>query len=136
MVTFSATARARLRGALGLTKRVLGESTRTQKAERSWFDGAKPGDTVEFYLPGRYLNFIIANGVVVTAQFSRAGMPDSQRTTDRLARAALESAFPGRQILQVDVLLCSTMEAVCTATRGINRLQLPLSGELARPTDR
>lgn len=74
------------------------------KEERFWFEGAKPGDTVEFYLPAGYLNFIIANGVVVTARFWRAGMPDSQRTTDRLARTALERAFPGRQIAQVDVL--------------------------------
>ena len=74
------------------------------KEERSWFDGAKQGDTVEFYLPAGYLNFIIANGVVVTAKFWRTGLPESRRTTDRRARAALEHAFPGRKIVQVDVL--------------------------------
>lgn len=72
--------------------------------ERFWFEGAKPGDTPEFYLPGGYLNFIIANDVVVTAKFWRAGMPESQRTMDRLGRAALERAFPGRKIVQVDVV--------------------------------
>lgn len=72
--------------------------------ERSWFEGANEGDTVEFYLPGGYLNFIIANGVVVTARFWRAGMAESLRTSDRKARVALERAFPGRKVVQVDAL--------------------------------
>lgn len=74
------------------------------REERSWFEGAKSGDTVEFYLPGGYLNFIIANGVVVTAKFWRAGQPETLRMTDALARSALERAFPKRKIIQVDVL--------------------------------
>lgn len=74
------------------------------KEEKTWFEGAEAGDTVEFYLPAGYLNFIIANGVVVTAKFWRAGVPEAQRTTDRLARTALERAFPGRKVAQVDVL--------------------------------
>jgi agmatine deiminase len=73
-------------------------------AERSWFEGARPGDVVEFYLPGGYLNFIIANGIVVTARFWREGMPQAQRDKDIQAREALERAFPGRKVAQVDVL--------------------------------
>ena len=72
--------------------------------ERSWFEGAGPGDRIEFYLPGGYLNFIVANGVVVTARFWREGMPASQRDKDRRARQALEQAFPGREVVQVDAL--------------------------------
>lgn len=72
--------------------------------ERWWFEGAKLGDAIEFYLPGGYLNFIIANGVVVTARFWREGMPESQRAKDRQALKVLEHAFPGRQIVQIDVL--------------------------------
>lgn len=71
--------------------------------EQSWFEGAKAGDVVEFHLPGGYLNFIIANGVVVTARFWREGMPESLRDRDRRAREALERAFPGRRVVQVDV---------------------------------
>lgn len=74
------------------------------RAERDWFVGAKPGTTLEFYLPGGYLNFIIANGVVVTAKFWREGMPETQREKDRQGRAALERAFPNRKVVQVDVL--------------------------------
>ena len=74
------------------------------KEERSWFEGAKPGDTVEFYLPAGYLNFILANGIVVTAKLWHAGMPQSLRDSDRLALVALERGFPGRKVVQVDVL--------------------------------
>lgn len=74
------------------------------KEERWWFEGAKPGDVIEFYLPGGYLNFIIANGVVVTARFWRDGMPASQRTKDHQALKVLKQAFPDRQIVQIDVL--------------------------------
>ena len=73
-------------------------------AERSWFEGAKAGDTIEFYLPAGYLNFIIANGVVVTGRFWKEGMAASQRDKDERAREVLEQAFPGRQIVQVDAL--------------------------------
>jgi agmatine deiminase len=72
--------------------------------ERWWFDGAKPGDAIEYYLPGGYLNFIIANGVVVTARFWREGMPLSQLAKDRQALKVLEQAFPDRQVAQIDVM--------------------------------
>lgn len=72
--------------------------------ERSWFEGAKPGEDIEFYLPGGYLNFIIANGVVVTARYWREGMAESQRVKDQQAREALEHAFPGRRIVQIDAV--------------------------------
>jgi agmatine deiminase len=73
-------------------------------AERSWFEGAQRGEVVEFYLPGGYLNFIVANGIVVTARFWREGLPQSQQDKDIQAREALELAFPGRKVVQVDVL--------------------------------
>ena len=72
------------------------------RLERSWFEGARAGEKIEFYLPGGYLNFIIANGVVVTARIWREGMPDSHKERDQLARKALELAFPGRAVVQVD----------------------------------
>lgn len=74
------------------------------REERSWFEGATPGESMEFYLPAGYLNFIIANRVVVTAKFWRPGMASSQRTKDRQAVAVLQRAFPGRKVVQVDVL--------------------------------
>ncbi|HNR75618.1 MAG TPA: agmatine deiminase family protein [Parvularculaceae bacterium] len=70
--------------------------------ERYFFEDASPGETVTFYLPGSYLNFIIANGAVITSKFWRDGMADSMRRKDELGRAALEDAFPGREIIQID----------------------------------
>ncbi|MEZ5893994.1 MAG: agmatine deiminase family protein [Parvularculaceae bacterium] len=70
--------------------------------ERYFFEGAAPGETVEFYLPGSYLNFIIANGAVITSRFWREGMAESMRRKDEMGRAALEAAFPGRTIVQID----------------------------------
>jgi agmatine deiminase len=72
--------------------------------ERSWFEGAKADEVIEFYLPGGYLNFIIANDIVVTARFWRDGAPDSQREKDRRAQEALQRAFPGRRVVQIDAL--------------------------------
>ncbi len=72
--------------------------------EQSWFVGASPGEHLEVYLPRGYLNFIIANGVVVTARYWRAGLPESLRHTDRQAAEILAAAFPNRRIVQVDAL--------------------------------
>lgn len=71
--------------------------------ERMFFDGAKPGERIVYYLPAGYLNFIIANGVVVTARLWEKGRPLKLRETDALAKRALERAFPGRKIEQVGV---------------------------------
>jgi len=71
--------------------------------ERMFFDGATPGERIVYYLPAGYLNFIIANGVVVTARLWEKGRPLKLRETDVLAKRALERAFPGRKIAQVGV---------------------------------
>lgn len=72
-------------------------------SEKSWFEGAKPGERIEYYLPAGYLNFIIANGVVVTARLWERGRPAKLRKTDKLAMQALARAFPGRKIVGVGV---------------------------------
>ena len=71
--------------------------------ERLFFDGAAPGERITYYLPAGYLNFIIANGVVVTARLWEQGRPLKLRETDEQAKRALERAFPGRKIAQVGV---------------------------------
>lgn len=71
--------------------------------ERLFFEGAKPGERIVYYLPAGYLNFIIANEVVVTARLWEKGRPLKLRETDELAKRALERAFPGRKIVQVGV---------------------------------
>ena len=71
--------------------------------ERLFFDGAKPGERITYYLPAGYLNFIIANGVVVTARLWEEGRPLKLRETDEQAKRALARAFPERKIVQVSV---------------------------------
>lgn len=72
------------------------------RGERTWFAGAGPGDEMEFYLTTGYLNFIIANDVVVTSRYWREGLSEALRERDEQAREALQQAFPGRRIVQVD----------------------------------
>lgn len=72
-------------------------------AEQSWFRGARPGELIEYYLPASYLNFIIANGVVVTCRLHEPGRDKTLRDTDRQASLVLEQAFPGRKIVEVGV---------------------------------
>lgn len=71
--------------------------------ERPWFEGSKPGDRIEYYLPASYLNFIIANRVVVTCKLHEPGRSERYRETDWQAKRALEQAFPGRRIVQLGV---------------------------------
>jgi agmatine deiminase len=70
--------------------------------ERGFFPGAAAGEEIEFYLPGSYLNFVIANDVVVTSKYWRPGLPGGIKAKDEGGRAALQAAFPGRTVVQVD----------------------------------
>lgn len=72
--------------------------------EQSWFEGAKPGEHIEFYLPRGYLNFIIANDIIVTARYWHDGLPESLKQADLKAAGILATAFPDRRIVQVDAL--------------------------------
>ena len=62
--------------------------------EQKWFEGAHRGEVVEFYLPGGYLNFIIANGVVVT---SDSGARECRkRNGTRIGERGKRSSEPSR----------------------------------------
>jgi agmatine deiminase len=50
------------------------------------------------------MNFVIANEVIVTAKFWKEGLPDELKKTDEEAKAILEKAFPGRNIVQIDCM--------------------------------
>ncbi len=70
--------------------------------EKYWFEGAAPGEVIEFHLPGSYLNFVIANGVVVTSKYWRSGMDEQIRIRDAEGLRAVQAAFPSRRVVQVD----------------------------------
>ncbi len=71
--------------------------------DRPWFPGAGPGDTVRFVLPTSYLNFLVVNDLVVTARYWKQGRSESTRRKDLAAKEALERAFPGRRVMQINV---------------------------------
>lgn len=73
------------------------------KDEQSWFDHVTT-DSVEFYLATGYMNFIIANQVVVAGKCWKEGLPGEFQERDKLAKSILEKAFPGRKIVQIDCM--------------------------------
>ncbi len=73
------------------------------KDEQSWF-GQVTTDSVEFYLATGYMNFIIANQVVVAGKCWKEGLPGEFQERDKLAKSILEKAFPGRKIVQIDCM--------------------------------
>ncbi len=73
------------------------------KDEQSWFEDVAT-DTIEYYLASGYMNFVIANKVVVSAKFWKEGLPEKLKKTDLEAKSILEKAFPGRKVVQIDCM--------------------------------
>ena len=73
------------------------------KEEQSWFDNVT-SDSVEFYLASGYMNFVIANKIVVTAKFWKEGLSDDFKILDEKAKRVLEKAFPDRKVVQIDCM--------------------------------
>lgn len=73
---------------------------RTQKL---WFDNVTT-DSVEFYLATGYMNFTIANKIIISAKFWKEGLPNEFKDRDEHAKQILEKAFPGRKIVQIDCM--------------------------------
>jgi len=73
------------------------------KDEQSWFDQVTT-DSVEFYIATGYMNFIIANQVVVAGKFWKEGLSGEFQERDKQAKSILEKAFPGRKIVQIDCM--------------------------------
>ena len=73
------------------------------KDEQSWFENVTT-DSVEYYLASGYMNFLIANKVIVTAKFWKEGLSEELKNTDAKAKNILEKAFPGRKVVQIDCM--------------------------------
>ncbi len=73
-------------------------------AEKVLFPEATPGEPLRYLLGGSYLNYIIANGVVVLPKFGRPGGPESTRAKDAQTLEIFQEVFPGRQVVQVDMV--------------------------------
>lgn len=81
-------------------------------ADRGWFDqwtadyfptseGRKEGDAVMQVATASYLNFVIANGVVVVPDYLPHGTP---RALQQRVQQVLEQAFAGRRVVFIDAV--------------------------------
>jgi agmatine deiminase len=66
-------------------------------------NGSKVGDTFHYVLGTSYLNFIIANGVVITSKYFKEGRSQEFKVRDDKAKLALQKAFPNHKIVMIDI---------------------------------
>ena len=62
------------------------------------------GETIKVIAALSYLNFIIANSVVIGQKSWREGMPNDLKLQDEKAAKILASVFPNRKVIMVDAL--------------------------------
>lgn len=62
------------------------------------------GDTVKVIAALSYLNFIIANSVIIGQSCWREGMPNEVKLQDEKAAQVLQSVFPNRKVIMIDAL--------------------------------
>lgn len=62
------------------------------------------GETVKVIAALSYLNFIIANSVIIGQTSWREGMPDDLKLQDENAAKILSSVFPNRKVIMIDAL--------------------------------
>lgn len=68
-----------------------------------YYKGTKPGQTVKTIAASSYLNFIIANDVVVTAKYWKEGRSEASRIKDEKVYEIFTKAFPSKKIIQIDM---------------------------------
>jgi agmatine deiminase len=66
-------------------------------------NGSKVGDTFNYIPATSYLNFIVANGVVITSKYWKQGGSKELKIRDEEAKAALQKAFPKHKIVMIDI---------------------------------
>jgi len=68
-----------------------------------------PSDTLKMVLPASYCNFLVTNNLVLAPKYARENLPEELRKecerTDKEAAEVLSKAFPGREIVQIDVFI-------------------------------
>lgn len=62
------------------------------------------GDTIKVMAALSYLNFIIANKVIVGQSCWREGMPNEIKLKDEQAAQILQAVFPNRKVIMIDAL--------------------------------
>ncbi len=70
---------------------------------RNYFPDTKPGQIANGIATSSYLNFIIANDVVIVAKYWKKGRSELKRNKDRQVLQIFKKAFPGKTIIQIDM---------------------------------
>jgi agmatine deiminase len=71
--------------------------------DTSFFAGSHIGETVKVFIASSYLNFIIANKVVLIPKYYREGGLTSTKQKDEEVVRIFQQVFPGKVIVQIDV---------------------------------
>lgn len=69
---------------------------------RAFYRDFAVGDEIIEVPAVSYLNFLVTNGVVLSARYGGEGRPDHLSETDEQAAAILKSYFPDREVVQID----------------------------------
>ncbi len=70
---------------------------------RYYFPGIKPGQMAKGMATTSYLNFIIANDLVITASYWKEGRVEAKKLKDEQVRDIFQIAFPDKKIIQIDM---------------------------------
>jgi agmatine deiminase len=76
----------------------------SDKADAFSFPGTIPGDTIRFLASASYMNFIIANNVVLIPKYCRPNCAVLQKAKDDIAFKIIQQAFPNKKVIQIDVI--------------------------------
>ena len=68
-----------------------------------YFPGVKAGEFAKGIATSSYLNFIIANEVVITAKYWKDGRNESKKVKDEKVLEIFSRAFPGKKVVQIDM---------------------------------
>lgn len=63
----------------------------------------KDGQPIRFLLAAGYLNFVVANEVVLVPKFYKAGRAEQLAMKDEKFRAIVQNQYPTRKVVQIDV---------------------------------
>src|SRR5215213_2185737 len=71
--------------------------------DTSFFAGSHKGQTIKVLIASSFLNFIIANGIVLIPKYYKEGDPVSIKEKDEEVIKIFRSVFAGRKVIQIDV---------------------------------
>jgi agmatine deiminase len=71
--------------------------------DTSFFAGSHKGQTIKVLIASSFLNFIIANGIVLIPKYYKEGDPLSIKEKDEEVIKIFRNVFAGRKIIQIDV---------------------------------